>query len=66
MGELTTLDKIDARFSEEDKTRRNILLLLASHLSSLQLNIAHEIEQIYKKIMCIGLPSNTIMRRLRS
>lgn len=49
MGELTTLDKIDAIFSEEDKTRRNILLLLASHLSSLQLNIALEIEQIYRK-----------------
>ena len=45
-----TLNEIDCNkeWTEHEMDRRNVLLLLASHLSTLQSNIAKDIEQMYK------------------
>lgn len=50
MTETTTLDKIETgdEWTAEEMHKRNTLLLLASHLATLQANIADEIEQMYK------------------
>lgn len=51
MSKLTTLDSIvinPNEWTDSEKLRRNMLLLLASHLSTLQSNIAKEIELLYK------------------
>lgn len=46
---ITTLDKIDLKgqWSEEEIKRWKTLLLLMSHLSTLQLNISTELEELY-------------------
>lgn len=38
-----------AQWSEEDQLRRATLLVLAYHLSTLQINVAFDIEQLYRK-----------------
>ena len=50
MKETTTLDKIEINndWTDEEILHRNTLLLLMNQLSTLQINIAAELEQIYK------------------
>jgi|GEM_PF-5689078 len=50
MAEVTTLDKVDVdmEWTQQEMLRRNTLLLLASQLSTLQMNIARDIEELYK------------------
>lgn len=49
--EITTLNEIEIneKWTDEEMDRRNRLLLLVSQLSTLQMNIAKEIEQLYQQ-----------------